>query len=188
MTHKYHKRTTSYLREIPIAEFSRRFAILLNTYYQATISPAPRLNSLIRDAIYPNDALKTTVATVRTLTPKTYQRHWEWVISILVASLAMFGVAITGVLLEKRVISPDIYGYVSSMTRDNPYFPLPPTGCTLEGTQRAVLLKDVVVRLEDVALSKNIGHLAIMMAGYKTPTEQSIDSRLRRTKMYTGCS
>ncbi|CAG8574336.1 12546_t:CDS:10, partial [Acaulospora colombiana] len=48
----------------------------------------------------------------------------HWVISALVASLAMLAIAIAGVLLETRVISPDIYGYVSSMTRDNPYFPL----------------------------------------------------------------
>ncbi|PVF95155.1 hypothetical protein CPB86DRAFT_875902 [Serendipita vermifera] len=174
------------LREIPVDEFSRRFAILLNTYYQATVSPAPRLNSLIRDVKYPNDSLKTTVATIRTLSPNTYQRHWEWVISALVASLAMFSVAIIGILLERRVISPDIYGYVSSMTRDNPYFPLPPNGCTLEGTERAVLLRDVVVRIEDVAPTKQIGHLAFTMAGYKTPTEQPIDCRLRRTKVYSG--
>lgn len=100
----------------------------------------------------------------------------------------MLGVAITGILLEKRVIGTDIYGYVSSMTRDNPYFPLPPNGCTLEGTERAVLLKDVVVRLEDVAPDKKIGHLALTMAGYKTPAEQSMGCRLRRTKMYSGCS
>ncbi|PVG03890.1 hypothetical protein CPB86DRAFT_810426 [Serendipita vermifera] len=179
------------LRQVPIAEFNKRFAVILNTYYQATIAPSFRLNSLLPDDdFYPytGDTVRRTVATIRILLPQTYQRHWEWVISAFVASLAMLGVAMTGILLEKRVISPDIYGYVSSMTRDNPYFPLPPTGCALDGTQRAVLLRDVVVRFEDVAPNKRIGHLALTMVENKASTQQSLDCRLRRTKMYSGCS
>ncbi|PVF91266.1 hypothetical protein CPB86DRAFT_820626 [Serendipita vermifera] len=147
------------------------------------------MQSLVIDDPYTRmNYLKTTEASIHTLSPDTYQRHWEWVISALVASLAMLGVAITAIWFERRVISPDIYGYVSTMTRDNPYFPLPPTGCTLDGAERAVLLSDVVVRVEDVAPNKEIGHIAFTMAGYKTPTEQSIDSRLRKTKVYSGSS
>ncbi|PVF92566.1 hypothetical protein CPB86DRAFT_801899 [Serendipita vermifera] len=136
-------------RNIPIVDLTKRFTTILNTYYQATISPDLRINARLNPPIdepnYPNDTFTTTVATIHTLSPETYQRHWGWVIPALVASLAMLGVAITGILLEKRAIGPDIYGYVSSMTRDSPYFPLPPNGCTLEGTNRAVLLKDVFV-------------------------------------------
>ncbi|PVF92565.1 hypothetical protein CPB86DRAFT_801898, partial [Serendipita vermifera] len=119
-------------REIPIADLNRRLATILNTYYQAAISPEvrldARLNPPIDDASYPQDVIRATVATIHTLSPETYQRHWSWVIPALVASLAMLGIAITGILLEKRAIGPDIYGYVSSMTRDSPYFPLPPNG------------------------------------------------------------
>ncbi|PVF95158.1 hypothetical protein CPB86DRAFT_788342 [Serendipita vermifera] len=176
------------LREVPIAEFSRRFATVINTYYQATLSPELRMQSLVSDDPSMVNFLKTTEATIHNLSPNTYQRHWEWAISALVASLAMLGVAITSILLENRVISPDTYGYISSMTRDNPYFPLPPNGCTLEGTERAVLLRNVVVRVEDVAPNKEVGHIAFTMAGYKTPTEQETNCRLRRTKVYSGGS
>ncbi|PVF95156.1 hypothetical protein CPB86DRAFT_788341 [Serendipita vermifera] len=175
------------LSKVPIREFNRRLATILNTYYQATISPTLRLGSFDLNTAYTIGAFRTTEATIRIPRP-TYQRHWEWVISAFVASFAMLSVAMTGILLEKQVITPDIYGYVSSMTRDNPHFPLPPTGCTLEGTKRAVLLNDVFVRFEDVSPDKKIGHLAFTMAGYKTPTEQSIDCRLRRTKIYSGSS
>ncbi|PVF95172.1 hypothetical protein CPB86DRAFT_603960 [Serendipita vermifera] len=180
------------LRIIPIAEFSKRFSTVLNAYYQATIDPWSRLEpgyyTMFSNG-QEHEALKRTIATVQIQSPtKTYQRHWEWVVSALVASLVMLGVAATGIVLQRRVIIPDIYGHVSSMTRDNPYFPLPPTGCTLEGTDRAILLKDVVVRVEDVAPDREIGHLAFTMAGYKTATEQSVDCRLRKTKLYSGCS
>ncbi|PVF95157.1 hypothetical protein CPB86DRAFT_603428 [Serendipita vermifera] len=172
------------LEDIPPVEFSRGFTTILNTYHQATI----RVTILRRFTEFPAPPWQVAVTTSHVLSPKMYQRHWEWVISALIASFAMLGVAIAGILLERRVISPDIYGYVSSMTRDNPYFPLPPTGCTLEGTKRAVLLNDVFVRFEDVSPNKKIGHLAFTMAGYKTLKEQSIDCRLRRTKIYSGCS
>ncbi|PVF95162.1 hypothetical protein CPB86DRAFT_799936 [Serendipita vermifera] len=163
------------LHEIPIAEFSRRFAVVLNTYYQATIDPLSRLDFPVFPPGFEPRTHEKAMATVQTQFPDTYQRHWEWVISSLVASLAMLGVAILGIVLQSRVIVPDFYGHVSSMTRDNPYFPLPPSGCTLEGIERSILLKDVVVRIEDVAPNKKIGHLAFTMAGYKAPTEQPID-------------
>ncbi|PVF95159.1 hypothetical protein CPB86DRAFT_875906 [Serendipita vermifera] len=176
------------LREVPIEEFSRRFATVINTYYQATLSPGLRMQSLISGDPSMMKFLKTKEAKIHILSPNTYQRHWEWVISALVASLAMLVVAITSILLERQVISPDIYGYVSSMTRDSPYFPLPPNGCTLEGAERAVLLKDVVVRIQDVTPNKEVGHIAFTMTGYKKPTQQLADCRLRKTKMYSGSS
>jgi hypothetical protein len=174
-------------RQVPIDEFSKRFTVVLNTYYQATISPRLRLNNLVLEVDRYN-SVQETVATNRMVSPDTYQRHWPWVISAFLASLAMFIIAITGIILDIRVIGPDVYGYVSSMTRDNPHFPMPPNGCTLGGIDRAVLMKDVVVRFEDVAPDNKIGHLAFTMAGYKKPNEQPIDSRLRRTRMYSGCS
>jgi hypothetical protein len=168
------------LSQVPIREFNKRLTTVLNTYYQAAIDHTIRLefayNSLVRE----------TVATAYTILPSTYQRHWEWVISAFVASTAMLVVSIGSILIHRQVICPDIYGYVSSMTRDNPHFPLPPNGCALDGDRRAVLLKDVVVRFEDVTPERKIGHLAFTMAGYKTPTEQAIHCRLKGTKLYSG--
>ncbi|PVF95126.1 hypothetical protein CPB86DRAFT_817415 [Serendipita vermifera] len=172
------------LRIVSLTDFSRRFATILNTYYQATISPEVRRGSF-ETGIY-HDETKTTGSTIHSLSSPTYQRHWEWVILAHIDSLAMLGAAIIGIWLDKQVVTPDVYGYVSSMTRDNPYFPLPPNGCTLEGTQRAVLLRDVVVQFKDVAPSKKIRHLAFTMAGYKTSTEQSVYCRLPRARMYSG--
>ncbi|PVF95154.1 hypothetical protein CPB86DRAFT_788340 [Serendipita vermifera] len=176
------------LSQIPIAEFNKRLTTVFNTYYQATISPRLRIGSLIPDDRFMNNPLQVTTATVVTLSPETYLRHWEWVISAGVASLVMLSIAITGISLELKVMSPDIYGYVASMTRDSPYFSLPPNGCTLESTQRAVLLKDLIVRFEDVAPNKEVGHLAFTMAGYQTPTQQPTDCRLRKTRVYSGDS
>jgi hypothetical protein len=45
---------------------------------------------------------------------------------------------------------PDILGYISSLTRDNPYIPLPPGGSTPDATERTILLKDLVIKLGDV--------------------------------------
>ncbi|PVF91065.1 hypothetical protein CPB86DRAFT_426715 [Serendipita vermifera] len=141
--HTYYGPAAVDLRIVSLTDFGTRFATILNTYYQATISPEVRRGSF-ETGIYHNET-KTTGSTIHSLSSPTYQRHWEWVILAHIASLAMLGVAIIGIWLDKQVVTPDVYGYVSSMTRDNPYFPLPSNGCTLEGTQRAVLLRDVVV-------------------------------------------
>lgn len=172
-------------REVPIKGLNQRFATVLNTYYQATISPSIRLGLLLPTE---RPGLQTAKVVYSTPSLSTYQRHWEWVASALISSITLLGVAITGILLETRVIGPDIYGYVSSLTRDNPYFHLPPNGCTLDGIDRAVLLKDVVVRFDDVAPNSKIGHLAFTMAGYKTPSPQTHECRIKKTKTYSGCS
>ena len=65
-----------------------------------------------------------------------------------------------GAIVKHMTRGPIILGYVSTMTRDNPYIDLPPGGCTLDCLERTRLLKDVSVRLQDFAPDDAVGHIA----------------------------
>ncbi|CAG8526897.1 5029_t:CDS:10 [Acaulospora colombiana] len=109
------------LRNFTVEDLSRRFTIIINTYYHATISPFLGLNSLLPNELYfsPHNPPKTAEAIVHILSPRTYSCRWEWVLSAFVASLALLGVTLIGIICDRQVVCPDIYGYVSSMTRDD---------------------------------------------------------------------
>ena len=78
--------------------------------------------------------------------------HWSPVLRIL-------GIANIFVALQATV--PDIFGYVSSLTRDNPHVEVPKGGSTLDGTERSRLIRDLKVQLADVEDDKEVGYVAL---------------------------
>ena len=73
----------------------------------------------------------------------------------------MILVAIFGHFISSRIIGPDILGYVSSVSRNNPYIPLPKGGSALDGVERAKLIGHVKVKLQDVNAGDEVGHIAL---------------------------
>ncbi|KAL4770044.1 hypothetical protein BDW60DRAFT_209445 [Aspergillus nidulans var. acristatus] len=59
-------------------------------------------------------------------------------------------------------MASDILGYVSSLTRNNPYVPVPDGGSTLSGFERARLLRDMEVQILNVDERKDTGHIAFV--------------------------
>lgn len=53
-----------------------------------------------------------------------------------------------------------LFGFVASMTYENPYVRIPKGGSTLDAMERAKLLKDVEVCVGDVHGDRDIGHIA----------------------------
>ncbi|KAH8155617.1 uncharacterized protein LAJ45_00627 [Morchella importuna] len=86
-------------------------------------------------------------------------KMWLW---ILVATTAVLIIAAhLGTYLKCMSVAPDILGSVSSLTRDNPYIPLPGGGCILEGAERTRLLAGLEVRVVDVRPNEEVGHIAL---------------------------
>lgn len=86
-------------------------------------------------------------------------KTWLW---ILVATTAVLVIAAhLGTYFKCMSVAPDILGNVSSLTRDNPYIPLPGGGCILEGVERTRLLAGLEVRVVDVRPSEEVGHIAL---------------------------
>ena len=80
---------------------------------------------------------------------------------LLVSSIALLFLGILTVVLHFVTSVPDVLGYVSTMTRDNPYVSIPPGASALDGPLRARALRDVRVRLADVRPHDEVGYVAL---------------------------
>jgi hypothetical protein len=92
-----------------------------------------------------------TTATTSVHTP-VYACQWGWLATLLLAAGALSATGAAALALQLRyALPPDVLRYVSSMTIANAHFrTLPPGGTTLDGAERARLLRDVRVRLGDI--------------------------------------
>lgn len=79
-----------------------------------------------------------------------YRIFWEWIAIDYVAGGCLLAAAIFSFWLRKNTLAPDIFGFVSSLTRDNPHFPVPVGGSTLDGISRTRAFRNVKVKLGDV--------------------------------------
>ncbi|KAK5103811.1 hypothetical protein LTS08_003232 [Lithohypha guttulata] len=80
-----------------------------------------------------------------------YAIFWPWIAMDFVSCLILLVAAILSTWLRINTLAPDIFGYVSSLTRDNPNIDLPNNGTTLGGIERALMLKRVKIKIGDVS-------------------------------------
>jgi hypothetical protein len=73
--------------------------------------------------------------------------------------------ATASVWLRQKTVCPDVFGYVSSMTRDNPNMPLPAGGSTMSRVERARAMKNIRVKIGEVQRRDDVGvgHIGLAM-------------------------
>lgn len=86
-----------------------------------------------------------------------YRLNWVWMVLDYIGCIVLLVAASFAVWLRKRILTPDIFGYVSSLTRDNPMIDLPAGGSTLNGLDRARMMKGVKVKIADVGAGDGLG-------------------------------
>jgi len=150
--------------------FSYRLTRLFNTYWQAGLAPTYTAGNYPTDqskysnsttAPFPVNVATASLSHTRTV----YQAHRVWVALLLLTTLILQICAVAGLVLKYMCTVPDILGFVSTMTRDNPFVPLPEGGNTLDGLERARMLFDLRVQLADVRWEGDVGHLAFRSVG-----------------------
>ncbi|KAI9881289.1 MAG: hypothetical protein M1830_005575 [Pleopsidium flavum] len=176
-------------RPVSPEAFSHRLIMLFNTYWQLSLATystagdkvmtkALDRNGQMRDllsGLYPSN-----LTTAETTIPVTiYHANRSWIGLLLMILLILQLCAIAGVILKYTTTAPDILGYVSTMTRDNPYTPLPDGGQTLDGMERARLLGNMHVQIADVNQGKDYGHIA-----FSSVTEGNRLARLYKRRWY----
>ncbi|KAF2709518.1 hypothetical protein K504DRAFT_502244 [Pleomassaria siparia CBS 279.74] len=109
----------------------------------------------------------TTTAKVTT-THEIFVSNNAWIALLFISSSIIFVTGGVALVLKRMTLGPEIFGFVTSMTYDNPYVKLSGGtlggGTTLDAMERAKLLKDVKVYIGDVRGDEEIGHIA-MAAG-----------------------
>lgn len=167
-------------------QVAQRLGALFNTVWQSSIaqssvaSPPPD-PSLFKNITSPYSLpfnARSVNATMRT-DQTVYHASKIWVGLTGTVSLILFACGVAGMLFRYMTAAPDILGYVSTMTRDNPFFSDDRTlnAETLDGLERARLLRDAVVQISDVRPWQGQTHIALksVAAG-----ENRQSTRLRR--------
>lgn len=180
------------LSKVPIQMFSKRLSYLLNTYLQASLVPTAMTGDLPTnlsdygpDTIWidplsgngdmPSSSPFVSNVSIATVTRYTeiYTCNYGWLLTLFLSSgvLLIVGIAVT--VAKSLCSGPDLLGYVSTLTRDTPFVDLPPGGSTLDGIERARLLKKVGIRLEDVDWMEETGYVAFASGASSTKGEVS---------------
>lgn len=95
---------------------------------------------------------------------EVYKCDRTWLAVFLMISLVLQILALASVVLKCFTLAPDILGFVSSNTRDNPHAPVS-AGSYQDGLARTRLLKDVTVMLGDVRSAEQVGHISFVAEG-----------------------
>jgi hypothetical protein len=182
--------------------FSKRLALLLNTYYQLTIAPTAFLGNLPQnnmsafgadtvpvadvDAYLPGNMTTRNTTFAKWYTPfqdKTYNSgiyfvgattnatiskthqvfvcNFAWLSLLLAAASTILLTGIASLILKRKTLGPEMFGFVTSMTYENPFVKIPDGGSMLDAMERARLLKDVEVSVGDVRGDEDVGHIAL---------------------------
>jgi hypothetical protein len=102
----------------------------------------------------------TTNATATTNT-QIFVCNFAWFTLLVAASSVILITGIVAVALKRRTLGPELFGFVTSMTYENPWLSIPKGGTMLDGMERARLLKDVEVCVGDVHGDSDVGHIAL---------------------------
>ncbi|KAF4977948.1 hypothetical protein FZEAL_5596 [Fusarium zealandicum] len=149
--------------------FSRRLTTAFNTYWQATLEPfdhstvsfrsQPPEEKLNGTGVFLGQYLNSTEASA-TVQYDVYRGNRQWVAILVMTTICLQVLAVAGVVLQSFIRGPDILGFASSLTRENPHVGLPPGGSGLDGPARARALGRFKVQLADIYPKEELGYIA----------------------------
>jgi hypothetical protein len=163
---------------------SRGLTKLLNSYLSASQQALINTSDFraVMGAILgqPTNVYETATMDGAPYSPQ-YRISWPWMTLDFISCIVLLVASSVAVAIGKRTLAPDVFGYVSSLTRDNPNINLPDGGSTLSGLDRARMLRKVKVQLADVNGPDGVGRVGLAMAG-----SGSADgvSKLQKGKQY----
>lgn len=156
--------------------FAIRMGQLMNTYLQLSLAPLAYTGDLpapsgdiwktsdqsISTEVYDETlppflpiSIKSTIA----ITTEVYKCNYIWFSLLLVSSCILLMLGSVGTALSHLCHAPDMMGYVSSFTYNNPYMSVPSGGDSLGAMEKARLLRDVKVKIGDAEVDSEVGHV-----------------------------
>ena len=158
---------------VPLPQFQARLALLLNTYWQAGFGPTEQTTGNLPDNIA---GLVTTVAN-STLAQDVYATNWGWLATLIICSVVLLVFGVAGAVWDAQTIGPDVLGFASGIIRHSKYIDLPKGDSTMTGAERARMLADVRVMMQDVKGDREVGRIALGTVGEGA-------QRLKRGRLY----
>jgi hypothetical protein len=143
--------------------------LILNTYLSCSqsVSPVDYNNSQLLEFIHGENLGNIWLIGHGKGAPYNPEYHLSkaWLVVDILTCIILLAAAICNFWLRRNTIVPDIFGYVSSMTRDNPHMPLPEGGSTMSGVDRAIALRDINVKLTDLHTNSDVGRIVLTTVG-----------------------
>ncbi|CCC09796.1 unnamed protein product [Sordaria macrospora k-hell] len=161
--------------------FSRRLTLLFNTYYYASLDPFTATDSsyakypgedddIRSQPVYPDSSnghfggsTMVMVADAKEITRRElYGLNRHWVAILLLCTTVLETLALVGLFLRLTTPAPDIFDYGASLTRENPFVPVPNGGSAIGGAERARMLRKMRVKMADVKPDEQVGYVALV--------------------------
>lgn len=175
-----------YWKDVTPEQVSVRLTTLLNTFLhtmawtQQVTRWAPWAfpgDAIPRDTYPQSPALAARYSRMLNVTAANsyripvYRANVPWVLTLLFTTTVLVVLATVNLVISYTILAPDIFGYISSLTRASisqqdrgmsllNSDSLADTGTGLDGPQRARLLKDLMIRVEDVQPTDEVGCIA----------------------------
>lgn len=184
------------LATLPNDLFAIRMGQLMNTYLQLSLAPLAYIGDLpapsediwktsdqsisteVYDETLPPFLPISTNSTI-TVTTELYSCNYLWFSFLLLSSCILFMLGSVGTALSHLCHAPDMMGYVSSFTYNNPYMSVPSGGESLGAMERARLLRDVKVKIGDARVDDEVGHVV-----FATLDHAELIGDLKSDKLY----
>ncbi|KAJ4383136.1 hypothetical protein N0V85_008478, partial [Neurospora sp. IMI 360204] len=173
--------------------FSRRLTLLFNTYYYASLNPYTAIDSkysnfpgdtdkIRSQPIYPDEsggqhlgASMVMVADAKEITSREiYGLNRHWVTTLLICTTVLQIISLVGLFLRLTTPAPDIFDYGASLTRENPFVPVPKGGSAIGGAERARVLRRLRVKMADIRPDDQVGYVALV--GTKGVLDQGVNA------------
>lgn len=149
------------LSKIPIHTFNKRLGLYFNTFWSATMNPALTVGGSFASQNIDASTLTNVTATHSTFPEIRYSVNRAWMAIYFISILVMYLSIFVSVFLRLVSQGPDIFGYMSSLTRDSRYV-VDDSGLssTLTGAERARVMRERRFKLVDVKADSEIGKIA----------------------------
>jgi hypothetical protein len=175
-----------------VTAMSQRLTLVMNTFWEASRWPVPTtrndlfaLSSLNFTSFQPFPLLTlSSTPAINYMQVPIYRTSLPWILTLTLTSLTLFLLSIYSLFLSTRIVVPDIFDYVSSSTRDNPYVEAPCGGSWMDGADRARVLRGARVRLGDVEDRREVGYIAVVSLGDGDEEGERMSGKVIRGRTY----
>ena len=163
MSNDYYTPTSSYLSANGGTNFSIGLGFAFNTWVGIGYCPECLFVSQINDTNFdPTFYTKVDDADHWYSTQERYAVNKIWLAVLFVCSGLLVALGCGSIIVESRIVAPDVLGYVSSTVRNSKYLHLPKTTTgTMSGGERARQNGMVKVMMQDVKANADVGKIAL---------------------------
>ena len=145
---------------ISLPVFSNRLAMVLNTYLKATFNMTITVGSDGTSIDHVDANWANTTGTWTEFTDSVYYISKPWFALYFISAIVLLLCALANTILRCLIHVPDIFGSISALTRNSVFVDVPTPASDMDGTERARLLQDKWVMIQDVRPDEAVGRIA----------------------------